>query len=123
MGYIADRYNKNLLIILGGLIVSAGYFSINYTRNAIEVLSSLLIIAFGGALSGPVLTSVAAEEGKNLGPGVTMGVFSSARSLGQIIGPIISGILLDIYGMGIVYTMSGVIGLVSIATFYILSRQ
>jgi len=122
MGYIADRYDKNLLIILGGIIGSAGYFTIIYTGNATELLISRLIISFGGALSIPALTSIAAEEGKKLGAGSTMGVFSTSMSLGQIVGPVLSGALLDMYGMGAVYNLSGLVGLISVAAFYILSR-
>ncbi len=123
MGALADRINKVKLIVVGGLVASIGYIYMIHTRSVPELLLARLVVSAGGALSIPALTAIAAEEGKKLGAGSTMGVFNTAMSLGQIVGPVFSGILLDAYGMGAVFNFSGVIGILSVAAFYILSRE
>ncbi|MFB0558035.1 MAG: MFS transporter [Candidatus Bathyarchaeia archaeon] len=122
MGALADRYNKNLLLIAGGLVSSLGYFYMIHAGNSVELFLSRLVISAGGALSIPALTAIVAEEGKMLGSGSTVGIYNTAMSLGQIVGPVFTGFLLDRYGMGAVFNFTGLIGFVSVAAFYLLSR-
>ena len=122
MGILADRYNRNLLLIAGGLISSVGYFFIINSRGPTELFAIRLIVSAGGALSLPAITAIIAEEGKELGIGSTVGVFNTAMSLGQIVGPVFTGFLLDGYGMGAVFNFAGVIGLVSVGAFYLISH-
>jgi DHA1 family multidrug resistance protein-like MFS transporter len=122
MGILADRYNRNLLLIFGGLISSIGYFFLIGSRGSIDLFAIRLIISAGGALSLPSITAIIAEEGKELGAGSTVGVFNTAMSVGQIVGPVFTGFLLDIYGMGAVFNFAGAIGVISVGAFYLISR-
>ena len=88
-----------------------------------EIFLARIIVSVGGALSLPAVTAMIAEEGRELGSGSTVGVFNTAVSLGQIIGPILSGLLLDIYGMGSVFYFSGFVSLFSVLTFWILTQK
>jgi MFS family permease len=123
MGVLADRYNKALMLYMGGITSSLGYFYLIRTNSISELFISRLIISAGGALSIPALTAIVAEEGKTLGSGSTMGVYSTAMSFGQILGPILTGFLLDLYGMNAVFDFTGLIGILSVLSFYILSRE
>jgi len=122
MGILADRYNRNLLLIFGGIISSIGYFFLIGSRGSIDLFAIRLIISAGGALSLPSITAIIAEEGKELGAGSTVGVFNTAMSVGQIVGPVFTGFLLDIYGMGAVFNFAGAIGVISVGAFYLISR-
>jgi DHA1 family multidrug resistance protein-like MFS transporter len=122
MGIIADRYNRNLLLIVGGLISSVGYFFMIGSRSSVDLFAIRLVVSAGGALSLPAITAMIAEEGKELGVGSTVGVFNTAMSLGQIVGPVFTGFLLDSYGMGAVFNFAGVIGVVSVGAFYLISH-
>lgn len=42
-------------------------------------------------------------------------------SIGQIIGPVLSGILLDIYGIGAVFYFSGIVSIISVLAFWLFS--
>lgn len=123
MGVLADRYNKVLMLYLGGITSSLGYFYLIRTSSISELFISRLIISAGGALSIPALTAIVAEEGKTLGSGSTMGVYSTAMSFGQILGPVLTGFLLDLYGMNAVFDFTGLICILSVLSFYILSRE
>jgi MFS family permease len=120
MGTLADRYNKTILLVTGGLISSAGYFYMTQTTTTLQLFIARIIISMGGALSIPALTAIVAEEGKKLGTGSTMGVYATSMSLGQIIGPTLTGILFDRYGMDAVFNFTGIIGIISVASFYLL---
>lgn len=123
MGILADRYNRKLLLIAGGLIASVGYVYMVYTSTLTQIFTARMIVSIGGALSLPAVTAIIAEEGREFGSGSTVGVFNTAMSIGQIIGPVFSGLLLDFYGMGSVFYFSGLISFISVIAFWILSRK
>ncbi|MFA9495837.1 MAG: hypothetical protein ACERKS_07945 [Candidatus Bathyarchaeota archaeon] len=43
--------------------------------------------------------------------------------MGQIIGPVFSGFLLDTYGMGSVFYFSGFISVISVIAYWAMSRR
>jgi MFS family permease len=122
MGHLADRYDRRLLLIIGGFVASLGYFYMVFTWTIVELFAARLLVSVGGALSLPAVTAIVAEEGRELGAGSTVGVFSTAMSIGQIIGPIFSGYLLDVYGMESVFIFTGVVGILSVSIFWLISR-
>jgi MFS family permease len=123
MGILADRYSKRLLLIGGGLIGALGYIYMVQTRTIVEIFVARMTVSVGGALSLPAVTAIIAEESRELGSGSTVGVLSTAMSVGQIIGPVLSGYLLDIYGMGSVFFFSGLISFISVLAFWVMSRR
>jgi MFS family permease len=123
MGMLADRFSKRVLLIGGGLVAALGYIFMVYTGTIAEIFVARMTVSIGGALSLPAVTAIIAEESRELGSGSTVGVFNTAMSIGQIVGPVFSGYLLDIYGMGAVFYFSGFISFISVLAFWILSRS
>ena len=107
MGMLADRVNRKALLIGGGLISAVGYFYMVQTGTIAEIFVARMVVSMGSALAMPAVTAIIAREGRELGSGSTVGVFNTAMSIGQIIGPVFSGFLLDAYGMGSVFYFSG----------------
>jgi DHA1 family multidrug resistance protein-like MFS transporter len=122
MGILADRVNRKMLLVSGGLIASLGYFYMVQTGTITEIFVARMIVSVGGAMSLPAVTAIIADEGRKLGSGSTVGVFNTAMSVGQIVGPVFSGFLLDTYGMGSVFYFSGFISVLSVASFWVVSR-
>ena len=123
MGILADKVNRKLLIIGGGLISSLGYIYLVQTGTISEIFVARMIVSLGSALSLPAVTAIIAEEGRELGSGSTVGVFNTAMSLGQIVGPVFSGYLLDLYGMGSVFYFSGFISAISVVVYWVMSKR
>ncbi|MCK5670709.1 MFS transporter, partial [Candidatus Bathyarchaeota archaeon] len=113
MGMLADRVNRKALLICGGLISAVGYFYLVQTGTIAEIFVARMVVSMGSALAMPAVTAIIAREGRELGSGSTVGVFNTAMSIGQIIGPVFSGFLLDAYGMGSVFYFSGFISVLS----------
>ena len=123
MGILADRVNRKMLLIGGGLLASVGYFYMVQTGTIAEIFVARMIVSLGSALSLPAVTAIIAKEGRKLGSGSTVGVFNTAMSIGQMIGPVFSGFLLDTYGMGSVFYFSGFISVLSVISFWVMSRE
>ena len=123
MGILADRVNRKALLIGGGLLSAVGYFYLVQTGTIYEIFAARMVVSLGSALSLPAVTAIIAREGREMGSGSTVGVFNTAMSLGQIVGPVFSGYLLDLYGMGSVFYFSGFISIVSVIAFWGISRD
>ena len=123
MGIMADRVNRKMLLIGGGLLSAVGYFYLVRTGTIYEIFAARMVVSLGSALSLPAVTAIIAREGRELGSGSTVGVFNTAMSLGQIVGPVFSGYLLDSYGMGSVFYFSGFISILSVIAFWGISRE
>ena len=83
-GILADRYERKKLLVLGGLVATAGYTYMVYTRSVPEIFLARIIVSIGGALSLPAVTAIIAEEGREFGSFSTVSVFSTAMSIGHI---------------------------------------
>jgi len=123
MGMLADRVNRKALLMGGGLISAVGYFYLVQTGTIAEIFVARMVVSMGSALAMPAVTAIIAREGRELGSGSTVGVFNTAMSIGQIIGPVFSGFLLDSYGMGSVFYFSGFISILSVVSLWVMSRE
>jgi MFS family permease len=121
-GVLADRYNRVMLVIIGTLPASIGYFYLAGAGGALDLTAARLVISLGGALSLPAMAAIVAEEGREMGAGSTMGVLNTGMSLGQIAGSMIAGTIMDLYGIQASFIVGGLLGIVTIPLFYILAH-
>ena len=109
-GKLADKLNRRMLIILGSIL----YFSIvpliPYTLNFIQILTLNIILGLFSALSLPAASALIVVEGKHYGMGSTMAIFNVAMSVGLGIGPLASGVVLDIWGLSGVFYFCTILG-------------
>ena len=122
-GLLADRYNKTLLTAVGGVVSSIGLILFLYTSGAYGTLLAQLVFSLGGALSMPALSAIVAIEGREIGLGTTMSVMEAAMSLGMIIGPLVSGVIVDLFSLKPIFLASAAITALGTATFYILMKS
>lgn len=121
-GVLADRYNKVYLTLLGGLVGALGIALFPLTHTSWEVMTARLVFSVGSAIGMPALTAIVTIEGRGVGMGTTMSVLQSAMSLGMIAGPLISGIIGDLFGLKSVFFVGGLIMLVGTISFYLLQK-
>jgi MFS family permease len=121
-GDLADKYNKKTLIIIGGLVSCVGMFSFPFTSGFWGVLGARLLFSVGSAMMMPAIAAIAAIEGRELGVGTTMSVLQSAMSLGMMIGPLLSGVLADLYSLKPIFFVGSGISLFGLCIFIFLGR-
>jgi len=118
MGYLADRFNKKIMIILGGII---GIFSVLALVKAssfwqIAVINAVL--GFAAGISLPAVMALSVIEGRRTGSmGSVMGLLAQAHSLGMLFGPIIAGILIELLSFKWTFIIAAII--LSTGTFII----
>jgi len=102
-GRIADRFSRRALIVIGSTISLMSLAAIPSAQNFGQLLVLSLTLGIGGAISMPVVTALAVEEGRKYGMGSTMAGLTLAMSLGMIIGPISAGVIADAINIDAVF--------------------
>ena len=122
-GKLADRHNKTRLIIIGGIISALGMAFFPFSKTFIHILGARLLFSLGSALMTPSLSAIAAIEGREYGVGTTMSVLQSAMSLGMMGGPLLSGILADMFSLKPIFYLGSGISFLGLVLFLILQPR
>ncbi len=110
-GPMADRFNKNALIIFGSVLAPVLVFFLPEMRNSLGFMAILVPVALISALSRVSAMAIGVEVGaKYRRMGSSMGVINGAMSLGQFIGPLVFGYVMDQFGVGSVFTYGAIFG-------------
>jgi DHA1 family multidrug resistance protein-like MFS transporter len=121
-GKLADKYDKRKIIIASGLIGAAGILIFPLMTNTTGIFVSQLIFICGLTLGSPAINAVVAIAGREIGTGTAISALQSSNSLGNIIGPLAAGMLLDRFGFTIIFYLCGAIMIISVAMFYFRTR-
>lgn len=113
-GKLADKLNRKMLVILGSILYFVIVPFIPHTLSFIQILTLNIILGLFGALSLPAASALIVKEGKQYGMGQTMAIFNVAMSLGLGVGPLASGMVLDIWGLSGVFYFCTILGFLGI---------
>ncbi len=116
-GNIADRYNRRVLIAIGGLTNLTYLVLIPLGVNFWQLLAICALGGLGGAISMPAASALIVEEGRKFGMGSTIAMFVMSMSIGMAIGPIVAGVLADFVNIHSVFYFSAAIGLIGTTLF------
>jgi len=104
-GSLADRINPKYLVILGTFASGMTVFGMPFVEGFVMILllNILMGMANGFALPGGLVII-----GK-LGMASLMTITDAAWSLGMIVSPILSGIILDVFGLSYVFIIGSLL--------------
>lgn len=121
-GRLADRVtNKVTLIVIGGLVsaVSLALFPFATTYWHLVVLNLFVGAAFG--LAYPAHMAVSMENAKGFGMGTVMSLLLTVHSFAMTVGPMLFGLVIDLYSLNGVFYSSGLFGLLVTIACYALT--
>jgi len=122
-GKLADRTNRINMLIIGGIIASAGLMGIPFSTNFLQLLFWNIVMAVGSALSFPTTNAIMTVKGRNTGMASVMAVFNFAMSAGMALGPLIAGVIYDEMGLSWVFVVLSVISTLGLLLFYPFLRK
>lgn len=100
VGYLADRINKRFLITLGGFTTVLSMLLFAYARRAWDLYVASIVAGLGGAVSVPAMMAMAVIIGRaEKSMGSIISFLTMAHSLGMMTGPILAGIMIDLFDM------------------------
>lgn len=116
-GVLADRYSKKKLIIAGGALAVVGMALFPLAQTFLHIIIARLVFSLGSALMTPAMSAIDAIEGKQYGIGTTMSVMQSSMSLGNMAGPLISGVIADVLSLRPIFYLGAGISAVGLIVY------
>lgn len=122
-GFLADRYPRFRQIVTGSVCAPLVLVAIPFVHSVWAV--ALLTMAMGGlsALGRSSLVAIRTELGRTHGMGTLAGLQGSAFAFGQMLGPFLSGAMVDALGLAAVFPFGGAVGLVGTGLVIAWMRQ
>ncbi|QCB28197.1 MFS transporter [Corynebacterium endometrii] len=122
-GKLADRIGRKPMIITGLVLTSIFMGTLGFAENVIPlIIMSILAGGASGMIAPAQQAALADVIGNSRSGGQVLSTFQMAGDFGQILGPILIGLLADIYGFKIAFAACGFIGLVG-AIAWAFSRE
>ncbi|MCX8043405.1 MAG: MFS transporter [Desulfobacterota bacterium] len=109
-GRLADKFDRKHLMINGTLVYAVCVILLPLTPNFFLLLGTNLLLGALGAVPLPAASAAIIEEGKKYGMGSVMALFNIAMSLGLGTGPLVSGLIHDVFGLSRVFYCAAGIG-------------
>jgi POT family proton-dependent oligopeptide transporter len=117
-GWIADRLiGRRTAVILGAVLMSAGHVAMAFDASFLFAL--LLLISGSGLLKGNISTQVGELYAETDGEGRTraFAIFSVGINVGAVLGPLLVGLLAQLYGWHAGFGLAGALMLIGLATY------
>jgi len=122
-GRLADRFSRRFLIVLGNCLTAVPLLLTPFAHDFWHLLILGMIMGTGGGLAFPAALAMATVVGRDHGMGNIMGYFNMAMSLGMIIGPLVSGWVMDLLGVSVVFIFGGLLGILGSVVCWVLLIQ
>lgn len=116
--------SKKKYVVLSGLIGSIAFVCFQYASHTAGVFLTVLLLGISASINDPSRNSYLLKLGitREFGISKSLSISSSSYRIGQVLGPLIFGILLSVYGMdGIMYL--GALYLVITLVFLIMNEN
>jgi MFS transporter, DHA1 family, tetracycline resistance protein len=100
IGRLSKRFGERVLTRSGGLLLAAGFAAVPFIDRPVWLYGAAVLIAAGQGISYPSLTSMISKFADASERGSTLGISAALSSLARMTGPVIAGVLYDIFGAG-----------------------
>ncbi|WP_414047755.1 sugar efflux transporter [Macrococcus equi] len=105
LGILASRFQTRTLLMIGGALGGAYYFSIGVFDSVTAMLIGQVLLAFFLAILLGLGISYFQDILPNF-PGYASTLFSNAMIVGQLLGNLLGGVMSDVVGLGNVFFVS-----------------
>jgi len=126
-GRYSDRLSETGKLMQIGAGTSVGMISlllIPFCPDFTALLGAGIILGLGAAITMPALSSISVSIGKEAGMGSWMGMLTAVMSIGFILVPLISGVVMDHLGIDAVfYVLFMVVLFGGLCYFYYIRRR
>ena len=106
---VADRVNPVHLITVGTAITGIAVFAMPAAEGFTKILILNIVMGIGNGIAMPAGFVITGKIGRTMGMGSTMGITDSGWSLGLIASPILSGVIMDSFGLPHIFIVGGIL--------------
>ncbi len=124
MGYAADRWNRKIMVIIGGMLSAAGIVYPFWASSFMDLFAGVCVFGLGGGIAMPALTALAVVKGEERQAlGSVMAILTSAHSLGMFTGSVMAGLAMDFYSLSYAFPCGSLIMVLGTLVFPLLHRR
>lgn len=98
-GFLMDRFGRLFAIVPAFGLMAAGLFFLGTVDSSLGVIVAGAIIGFGNGLSAGSLMTIGSDLAPKDSPAPFLAAFSALYDSGQVIGPLLVGIIADSFGL------------------------
>lgn len=102
-GLLAKRFSEKRLIVVGLALMMLGYTGLALSPEAWTLYPAVTLIAVGGGVAIPTLTSTISNRVSPRQQGAILGATQALSSLALIVGPVWAGVTFDYLGANAPY--------------------
>jgi len=110
-GWLADRYPRFPQIVIGSTVAPLTMIPILFVKQTWIVLLLVFLMGAFGALARSAILATQVDLGREYGMGMMAGLQSGAFGVGQMLGPLVCGLLVDVTDAGVIFPFGTAIGL------------
>ncbi|MFC5369566.1 MFS transporter [Arcanobacterium bovis] len=122
-GRWSDIYGRRPIVITGLAVSGLFTYGMGVFSNPVLLLVMSVVAGIGSGFVQPAQQGAVADIIGNRSGGRVVSFFQQSADLGQIIGPIISGVIIDFWGFGAAYSVAGTILLAAALIWLFLVKE
>ncbi len=113
-GIAVDKFPKQKIafIFIGGILAAITMCIIAFFNNLVMYLVLTILMGIFSAISRASAVAIRTERGRLYGQGAVTGAFTTSFSVGQVIGPVVFGIIADSLGIPASFLVGGIVGII-----------
>jgi DHA1 family multidrug resistance protein-like MFS transporter len=124
MGILADRANRTLLVVAGGVIAAYGILAFEWADSHRAFMLASVCFGVGGGICMPALMALAAKKGaRSDAMASVMALMTVAHSLGMLVGALLGGFMMDTFELRWVFPAGAVVMVLGIVQFVATTAQ
>ncbi len=113
LGIMSDLFGRKRMVLTGLLITSISSFLLALSRTSPQMIAIYVFAGIGLAAFGPTMMSFVADFSPVTHLGRSYGWYTMAMYGGMSLGPSIGGLFAHLLGYAWVFTISGILGLIT----------
>lgn len=120
LGRLADRFSgyRPEFVVVGGVLSGLAMFVVPSTKGLLPLVALVMGMGVSSAISRSASVAIRTQRGRIHGMGAVTGAFTASLSVGQVLGPITFGAVVDVFSIQWAFYLGGVVGLVGTAGAY-----
>lgn len=113
-GILNDRFphRQRDFVVWGCVLSAALMFIIPWTTNFYGLMLLMLLMGLLTAISRAGAIVIRTQRGRVLGMGIVTGAFTTSLSVGEVLGPLSFGLIMDVASIDVAFVVGGVVGII-----------
>lgn len=108
VGFLAGRISEMIQVGAGFALMGAGIILLATAQTRLLVFAFVALLSLGMAFIAPNISALVSKRGGDQHAGASLGVQNAANSIGQVVGPLLGGVLF-VWQINAPYFFSGAV--------------